>query len=367
MDCVSYIHITNNKMASSSVINVAVLDDYQSLSTQFFSKILPDRVKVTSFPETLNTRNDADLAKAIERLKPFSVISSMRERTPFPRALLKELPSLKLILTTGKRNASIDLEACTELGIVVAGTDPRHDLPKGKHIVPDSTTTHCWAMILGLSRHIARDDLGVKEGGWQGPTLATAISGKTLAMCGLGRLGTSCARIGILAWGMKVICWSNSLTQEKADEQAKSVGLEAGDFKVVTKEELFRQADVLNVHYVLSERSRGLVGAADLKLMKPSALFVNTSRGPLVDEQALLQVCENGTIAGVALDVFDLEPLSKDSKWRRKDWGRDGRSDVLLSPHMGYGETETIKSWYKDNAENLGRWIEGQELTARLN
>lgn len=353
-------------MASSSVINVAVLDDYQSLSAQFFSKILPDRVEITYFPDTLNTRNDADLVKAADRLKSFTVISSMRERTPFPRALLRELPNLKLLLTTGKRNASIDLEACKELGIAVAGTDPRHDLPKGKHIVPDSTTTHCWAMILGLSRHIARDDLVVKEGGWQGPTLATAIAGKTLGLCGLGRLGTSCGRIGILAWGMKVICWSSNLTQEKADEQAKSVGLEAGDFKVVIKEELFRQADVLSVHYVLSERSRGLVGTAELSWMKPSALLINTSRGPIVDEAALLQACENGTIAGVGLDVFDLEPLPKDSKWRRKDWGLDRRSDVLLSPHMGYGETETIESWYKENSENLGRWLEGKELTARL-
>lgn len=353
-------------MASSKIVSVAVLDDYQSLSAPFFSKILPDRVKVTYFPETLNTRNDADLAKAIERLKPFNVISSMRERTPFPRALLSELPNLKLLLTTGKRNASIDLEACKEIGIVVAGTDPRHDLPKGKHIVPDSTTTHCWAMILGLSRHIARDDLVVKEGGWQGPTLATAIAGKTLALCGLGRLGTSCGRIGILAWGMKVVCWSSNLTQEKADEQAKSVGLEAGDFKVVSKEELFKQADVLSVHYVLSERSRGLVGATELKSMKQSALLINTSRGPIVDEAALLQACENGIIAGVGLDVFDLEPLPKESTWRRKDWGRQGRSDVLLSPHMGYGETETIESWYKENAENLGRYLEGQELTARL-
>ncbi|QDS73070.1 hypothetical protein FKW77_009811 [Venturia effusa] len=348
-------------------IHVAVLDDYQSLSAQFFSRTLPDRVKVTYFPETLNTRNDAQLFKAIERLKPFAVISSMRERTPFPRALLSELPNLKLLLTTGKRNASIDLDACKELGIMVAGTDPRHDSTKGKHIVPDSTTTHCWAMILALSRHIARDDLAVKEGGWQGPTLASAIAGKTLALCGLGRLGTSCGRIGIMAWGMKVICWSSSLNQEKADEQARSVGLEDGDFKVVTKQELFREADVLSVHYVLSERSRGLVGMVELNSMKPSALLINTSRGPIVDESALLQACENGIITGVGLDTFDLEPLPMDSKWRSRDWGKDGRADVLLSPHMGYGETETIKSWYKESSENLGRWLEGKELTAVLN
>lgn len=351
---------------ASSTINVAVLDDYQFLSSKFFAEVSPDRVKLTYFPDTLNTRNNEDLAKASERLKPFAVISSMRERTPFPKALLEGLPNLKLLLTTGKRNAAIDLEACKELGIAVAGTDPRHDLPKGKHIVPDSTTTHCWAMVLGLSRHIARDDLVVKEGGWQGPTLATAIAGKTLALCGLGRLGTSCGRIGILAWGMRVICWSSNLTQEKADEQAKSVGLEVGDYKVVTKEELFKEADVLSVHYVLSERSRGLVGAMELSLMKPSALLINTSRGPVVDEPALLQACERGTLAGVGLDVFDSEPLHKESKWRSKEWGQSGRSEVLLSPHMGYGETEIIESWYRENSENLGRWLEGKEMTARL-
>jgi lactate dehydrogenase-like 2-hydroxyacid dehydrogenase len=353
-------------MSSTETIHVAVLDDYQSISSKYFSEILPPGIKVSYFPETLNTRNEADLAKSVERLRHFTVISSMRERTPFPAALLRQLPSLKLLLTTGKRNASIDMQAAKELGIIVAGTDPRHNLPKGKHIVPDSTTTHTWALILGLARHIARDDALVKEGGWQGPTLATGVPGKTLALFGLGRLGTSVGRIGIQAFGTKVIAWSSNLTQEKADEQAVAVGLEPGDFQVVSKEELFKQADVLSVHYVLSERSRGLLGADDLKLLKPSALLVNTSRGPVVDEAALLHVAEKGAIAGIALDVFDTEPLPKDSAWRSKAWGKDGRSDVVLSPHMGYGETETINSWYKDNAENLRRWLEGEEVTARI-
>jgi glycerate dehydrogenase len=166
---------------------------------------------------------------------------------------------------------------------------------------------------------------------------------------------------------MRVICWSSSLTQEKADEQAKSAGLEAGEFELVSKEELFKQADVLSVHYVLSERSRGIVGKTDLALMKPEALVVNTSRGPLVDEDALYDVLVHGKIAGGALDVFDMEPLPADSKWRTTPWGKDGRAEVLLTPHMGYGETGTLKDWYKENSENLGRWLRGEQLTVRLN
>lgn len=355
-------------MATTSAIKVAILDDYQSFAPSFFSSVSPDRVEISSFPETLNTRDHDGLVKSIERLRPFQVISTMRERTPFPAELLRELPNLKLLLTTGKRNASIDLNVCTELGIVVAGTDPKHDQPRTKaRTVPDSTTTHCWALILGLARHVARDDRLIKEGGWQGKTLATGVAGKVLGLCGLGRLGTSVGRIAVQAWGMRVICWSSSLTQEKANEQAISAGLNIGDFEVVSKDEIFRQADILSVQYVLSERSRGLIGLKDLQQMKKTALFVNTSRGPIVDEAALLEVCTKGTIAGAALDVFDQEPLPQSSKWRTTPWGEGGRADVLLSPHMGYGETDSIKSWYKENAENLQRWLEGSPLTAKLN
>jgi glycerate dehydrogenase len=293
----------------------------------------------------------------------------MRERTPFPRSILTALPNLKLLLTTGKRNLAIDLEAATEMGIVVAGTDARHDLgaSKFKRSRPDSTTTHCWAMILGITRHIARDDKLVKEGGWQGATLATALPGKTLALLGLGRLGTAVGRIAAVGFGMRVICWSSSLTQDKADEQAKSVGLESGEFEVVSKEELFKQADVLSVHYVLSDRSRGIVGASDIALMKLSAFLVNTSRGPLVDDNAAYDALAAGKIAGAAFDVFDPEPLPKDSRWRKTKWGEEGRAEVLLSPHMGYGETETLHSFWKESSENLGRWLRGEELAVRMN
>jgi len=166
---------------------------------------------------------------------------------------------------------------------------------------------------------------------------------------------------------MKVICWSSSLTQEKADDTAHAAGLEPGEFEAVSKEDLFKQADVLSVHYVLSDRSRGIIGSRELGLMRADALLVNTSRGPLVDEDALYDVLVKGAISGAALDVFDQEPLPKDSKWRTTSWGVDGRANVLLSPHMGYGESATVKSWYKENSENLQRWIDGSELTARLN
>lgn len=357
-------------MSSPAKIQLAILDDYQGIGAQTFAKISPGRVQITSFNETLHPlHNEADHAAMIERLQPFQVISSMRERTPFPASILKALPNLKVLLTTGKRNAAIDLKAASELGIVVAGTDPKHEFKPNKHnrVRPDSTTTHTWAMILGLARHIARDDALVKEGGWQGPTLAKKIPGSTIGLLGLGRLGTNVGRIAVLSFGMRVVCWSSSLTQEKADEQAKAAGLEPGEFEVVSKEELFKQADILSVHYVLSDRSRGIVGKAELELLNPEALFVNTSRGPLVDEEALYDVLAKGAISGAALDVFDQEPLHKDSKWRSTKWGRDGHADVLLSPHMGYGESDTVKSWYVSNSANLEKWLDGGELETRLN
>ncbi|KAF2420973.1 D-isomer specific 2-hydroxyacid dehydrogenase [Tothia fuscella] len=349
-------------------IKLAILDDYQGIAQQHFQAIDPS-IEITSFPETLHpSHNDGDLEKLVERLKDFNVISTMRERTPFQAPLLRQLPDLRLILTTGLRNAALDVKTCSELGIQVCGTDARHNLPKSnpKYPVPDSTTTHCWALILALSRHIARDDRLIKEGAWQGPTLSTRIQGRVLGLAGLGRLGASVGRIAIQAWGMQVICWSTNLTQEKADEQANGSGLDPGDFKAVSKDQLFSDADVVSVQLVLSERSKGIIGREDLQRMKKTALFVNTSRGPLVDESALLEVCEKGIIAGAALDVYVQEPLAKDSKWRTTKWGTDGRAEVVLAPHMGYGEIESMTNWYKENAENLGRYVRGEELTAKL-
>jgi len=212
----------------------------------------------------------------------------------------------------------------------------------------------------------------VKDGGWQ-TGLATGLAGKTLGLVGLGRLGLNVARIGKLGFGMNIVAWSSSLTQDTADKQAKDAGLPTEDedgnktFKVVTKEDLFRTADLVSVHYVLSDRSRGIVSRKELELMKPSALFVNTSRGPLVDEADLLKVLKDGKIRGAALDVFNIEPLPEDSEWRTTEWGQDGKSEVLLSPHMGYVEEVTMHNWYDEMAEIVERWVEKKDLLNRLN
>ncbi|KAI9851598.1 MAG: hypothetical protein M1830_006887 [Pleopsidium flavum] len=266
-------------------------------------------------------------------------------------------------------NAAIDMNAAAERGMIVAGTTGkgRSDGSSAQPpSVSDSTTQHTWALILGITRNIARDDAVVKSGGWH-TSLTTGLAGKTLGILGLGRLGSSTARIGVLAFGMKIIAWSSSLTQQAADQKAKGSGLPAGTFEVVTKEELFRRADVLSVHYVLSDRSRGIAGAQELESMKPTSFLVNTSRGPLIAEQALRDVLKGGKIRGAALDVFDVEPLPVDSEWRTTKWGQDGRSEVLLSPHMGYVEEDMMHNWYDETAENVERWIEGEEVLNRIN
>lgn len=226
-------------------------------------------------------------------------------------------------------------------------------------------------MILGLARNIAGDDASVKTGGWQ-TDMAVGLTGKTLGVVGLGRLGAAVARIGILAFGMSVVCWSSRLDQAKADEMAIELGVptenEFGEktFQAVGKEELFESADVVSMHYVLSERSRGIVGAPELALMKKDALLINTSRGPLIDEAALLDAATNGKIRGVALDVFESEPLPATSPWRSQDWGSGGRSRVLLTPHMGYVEEGIMNAWYSETAENVERWLDGREILHRL-
>jgi phosphoglycerate dehydrogenase-like enzyme len=229
-----------------------------------------------------------------------------------------------------------------------------------------STTNEVtWALILGLVKDIAPGDTRIKSSpsGWQAG-LSSKLAGRTLALLGLGNLGTQAAVTGILGFGMNVIAWSTSLTQEKADEAAKSRGLPAGSFKVVTsKKELFEQADILSVHYVLSERSKGIVTEAELSVMKKSAFLVNTSRGPLIEESALVKVLEAGAVRGAGLDVFDIEPLPKDSPWRKADyWGTEGRGAVLLSPHMGYVEEGVMNGMYKSNAESLRQWLAGEPV-----
>lgn len=291
----------------------------------------------------------------------------MRERTPFPRDLIARLPNLKLLLTTGNRNLALDLSALRHRGIPVAGAvDKAHPGSVGSV----STTEHCVAMILAAARNIAQDDREVKSGGWQTAS-AVSLHGKTLGVVGLGRLGVAVAKIMHSAFGMRVVAWSPNLTQEGADEKAGEAGFPVEDeggktFRVVSKEELFKAADVVSVHIVLSERSRGGIGEKDLALMKPSAIFVNTSRGPLVVEEDLLNALDKGRIRAAALDVFELEPLPLDSRWRRTQWGKNGRSQVLLTPHMGYVEQSTLEGWYDQQVENLERWAKGEPLLQSL-
>lgn len=382
-------------MTTSIPIKVAVLDDYHNIAAQHFSQLDSSKVDIAVFNDTLPSfshpkTTDDERRALVDRLKPFSVFSTMRERTAFPGELLRQLPNLRIIFATGGKFESWDLDAAKELGIIVCtapglgrtdGKGSRQSLRSlplkkgGGH----PTTQHVWALILALARNVAADDAIVKgkgsEAGWQ-TELAIGLQGKTLGLVGLGKIGAHVARVGVLAFGMKVVCWSTNLTQEKADQLAEEAGLPSTGggiaeeyektFKVVGKEELFRTADVVTVHYVLSERSRGIVATRELDEMKPSGLLVNTSRGPLVDEEALLDTLRNGRIRGAALDVFDLEPLPADSPWRTENWDSKGKSRVLLTPHMGYVEEGTLTAWYEETAENLERLVDERELLHRI-
>ncbi|CAI6336038.1 unnamed protein product [Periconia digitata] len=388
--------IYRRNMSSHSPIKVAILDDYHNIAAKHFSSVDPSKVSLTTFNDTLPAythpkTSDADRQLLVERLKPFSVLSTMRERTPFPGELLRQLPNLKMILATGTQFETFDLKTAKELGISVCAapgkgrTDGRGsglsartriDIKKGGG---HPTTQHAWALILALARNVAVDDAVIKGKGvasaWQ-TELAIGLQGKTLGLVGFGRIGALVARVGLLAWGMKVVCWSANLTQEKADQLAQDVGLpvtgggiadeDEKTFRVVSKEELFKTSDVLSLHYVLSARSRGIVGEQELKWMKPSAFLINTSRGPLIDEAALLKTLQNGRIGGAALDVFDIEPLPADSPWRSGDWDVPGKSRVLLTPHMGYVEEETLRIWYEETAENLERYVQGNDMLHSL-
>ncbi|KAF5007764.1 hypothetical protein FDECE_5936 [Fusarium decemcellulare] len=355
--------------------SLAILDDYLSVSQRHFQHIPSSKLNIEVFKTPIDQEN------LVEKLRPFTAISTMRERTQFPKSLLQELPNLELLLCTGTQFETFDLNAAKELGIAVVaapGKGRTDATPKEKTQVRDikqgglhPATHHTWALILGLARNLAADDATIKSGGWQSD-MTVGLSGKTLGIVGLGRLGAAVARIGILAFGMKVICWSSSLDQQKADDMAASLGLPRDDvfgdrtFMAVDKKDLFQQSDVVSLHYVLSPRSRGIVSAPELALMKQEALLVNTSRGPLIDEAALLNILGEGKIKGAALDVFETEPLPVDSPWRSHDWGKDGRSRVLLTPHTGYVEEEIMNNWYAETAENVERWLAGQKILHQL-
>ncbi|MDP6716217.1 MAG: D-2-hydroxyacid dehydrogenase family protein [SAR202 cluster bacterium] len=306
---------------------IAVLDDYQSvaLETADWSRLGPD-AQVDVFQDHL--ADEADLA---ERLNDYEIVVGMRERTPFQRSLLERLPNLRLLITTGMGNASFDMNAAADLGITVCGTGG----------LPYPTAELTWALILALFRKVPDEDRATREGSWQ-VSLGEGLQGKTLGMMGLGRLGSQVATVGN-AFGMNVIAWSQNLAQERASEF---------NAKLVTKQELLSQSDVMSIHLVLSARSRGLIGAEDLALMKPSSYLVNTSRGPIVDEAALVDALRNNTIAGAGLDVFDIEPLPLDHPLRNLP-------NTVLTPHVGYVTVETYRIFYGDAVENITSFMDG--------
>jgi phosphoglycerate dehydrogenase-like enzyme len=307
-------------------MKVAILDDYQNVALR-----LADWSGVRRHAE-ITVLNDhiADPSAVVERLRPFDVVCVMRERTPITREILQQLPNLKLIASTGPRNASIDTQTATDLGIAVTATGY------------DSTPTieFTWSLILASMRGIDREAASLKAGGWQ-TSLGSNLRGKSLGVVGLGNIGREVARIG-LVFGMKVIAWSQNLTEEKAG---------AAGATLVDKQTLFREADVVTVHLVLSGRTRGLIGAPEFALMKPTARFVNTSRGPIVHEAALIEALQARRIAGAAVDVFDVEPLPADHPFRKLD-------NVLATPHLGYVTEDLYRTFYADAAANIATWLE---------
>jgi phosphoglycerate dehydrogenase-like enzyme len=311
-------------------MRIAVLDDYQQVALS-----LADWSSLSAVTEIMAFRDHfKTVAQLKTKLKGFDVVIAMRERTAFPHELLTQLPDLRLLVTTGMRNASIDLTAATESGITVCGT--RGGGP--------ATAELAWGIILSLLRHIPQEFAAVREGKWQ-TKLGIELQGKTLGLLGLGNLGSHMAVIG-KAFGMSVIAWSQNLTSEKAIQNGA---------RLVTKDELFSRSDVLSVHLQLSDRTRGLVGARELSIMKPSAYFINTSRGPIVDRTALVQVLESRAIAGAGLDVYDEEPLPLEDPLRTLD-------NVVLTPHLGFVTRETYTVFYRDAVEDIQAYINNQPI-----
>ena len=306
---------------------IAILDDYQNVALGLADWTdIRARAEITVFHDTLR-----DPDEVVARLLPFEAVCVMRERTPLPRGILERLPNLKFIASTGGRNASIDLAAAEERGIKVAHTG----------YVGSPTVELAWALILGVARNIVIEANSVRDGGWQ-KTLGIGLQGKTLGILGLGNVGGGVARIG-QAFGMTTIAWSQNLTPETAA---------AHGARRVEKEELFAQADFLSVHLVLSDRSRGIVDAHALSLMKPTAFLINTSRGPIVDQAALIEVLTSRAIAGAAVDVYDEEPLPADHPFRRL-------GGLLATPHIGYVSRELYQTFYRDTVANLIAWLDG--------
>src|SRR5438128_7715551 len=309
---------------------VAILDDYQGVARRMADwTSLPADTEVVVFADHLSDTN-----AVAKRLADFDAVVAMRERTPFSRALLERLPRLKLLVTTGMRNASIDVAAAVERKIVVCGTAG----------LPYPTAELSWGLILALFRHIPTEDRATREGRWQ-VSCGLGLNGKTLGVVGLGGLGSRVAKIG-RAFEMEVIAWSQNLTAARAAEIGATL---------VTKEELLSRSDVVSIHLVLSDRTRKLFGARELSLMKPTAYLINTSRGPIVDEAALVAAVRQGTIAGAGLDVYDEEPLPLDHPLRNLP-------NTVITPHLGYVTEEGYRIFYGQALEDVKAWLAGQPV-----
>ncbi|AQT81030.1 hydroxyacid dehydrogenase [Mycolicibacterium litorale] len=307
---------------------VAVLDDYQNVALEMADwSPVSSRADITVFNDHI-----FDPDELVTRLAPFDVIMVMRERTPLPRSIIERLPRLKMIASTGPFNAAIDMAAAEDHGIYVGTT--------GGSVA--STVELTWALILAGARDLVAESVSVRTGGWQ-VSVGTELSGRVLGILGLGRIGARVARIGE-AFGMRVIAWSQNLTAQAAAE----LGAE-----YVAKEELFGRSDVLTIHMKLSERSTGLVGAPELALMKSTALLVNTSRGPIVEEAALVEALRTRTIAAAALDVFDIEPLPAQHPLR-------ALTNVIATPHIGYVADRPYRIFYRDAVGAISEWLDRQ-------
>ena len=309
----------------------AILDDYQNVALKLADwKSLSD-VEIAVFNKPLG-----DQASVIKALGGFAIVCLMRERTQFPRAVFDALPDLRLLLTSGMRNAAIDLVAAKERNVVVCGTES----------LGSPTAELTWGLILELTRKIGYENARLKGGAWWQSTLGLDLGGKTLGVIGLGKLATRVAEVG-KAFRMKVVAWSQNITPERA--QAAGVAYAA------SPEELLRQADVVSIHIPLTPKSRGLIGAAELGLMKPSGLLVNTSRGPIVEEAALLAALRGKKIAGAGFDVYDVEPLPLDHPLRKLD-------NVVLTPHLGYASRQNYRAYFAGVVDDIRGFLDGKPV-----
>lgn len=312
-------------------MKLAILDDYQNaaLGSADWSSLGPD-MDITVFDKHMGTDED----HIAGQLQPFEILVAMRERTPFPASLIEKLPNLKLLVTTGMRNLAIDLDACSKAGVVVSGTA----------MFPYPAAEHALAMMMELAKKITVENRIMHEGGWQG-VVAEGLNGKTLGIAGLGKLGERFARMG-QALEMDIVAWSQNLTAERCAE----VGA-----RLVDKDTLFRESDFISIHLVLSDRTRGLIGAEELSLMKPSAYLINTSRGPIVEEAALIDVLQRKAIAGAGIDVYDVEPLPADHPIRSLD-------NAILTGHTAYVIKELYEMVYGECVEDIAAWKAGSPI-----